>query len=177
MNCLSGQRPRTGCATWDYSTCFQKTEILISKYFGQELWKSSFREFFENYQHDKLYVPQRHLYYQWDFICRLRKTLKRTKQWALSQCLQPDDYIVIHSFMFMPLQEHLYWFFVQQNEPLQYIDLVKHMICSMNKMLVHLKRIHFPEDDFMYYIFQQNITIWFTSFNVKRISLDLHSKF
>lgn len=164
--------PRAGCLTWDYPTCLEQTKRRISNHFGRKLWNSCFKQLFEEYQNNNLSVPQRYLYFQWDFICRLRQTLKRTKQWALKQCCQPDDPIVINSFMFVPFQENIFWFFVQQKEELTYVDLVKHMIISMNSMLIHLKDIHFPEKDIMLIHFQQNMNIWFTSFNIKRISFE-----
>lgn len=161
------------CLTWDYPTCYHKTKQLMSKSFGKH-WNTIFKDVFIKYQHNKLSVPQRLLYFQWDFICRLCQTLKRTKQWAMKQCIQPDDPIVLNSFMFVPFQTHLFCFFVQQNKALPYIDLVKHMVTSMNSMLIHLKHTHFPEKDIMSFHFQQNMNIWFTSFNIKRISFESH---
>ena len=172
MECLNRQRPRAECFTWDYPTCFKQTKQLVLKAFGRDLWKSCFIQVFEQYQNNHLSVPQRLLYFQWDFVCRLRKTLKRTKQWALEQCIQPDDPIVLNSFMFVPFQVSLFWFFVQLKEPIPYIDLVKHMVTSMNSMLIHLKDIHFPEKNLMSMHFQQNMNIWFTSFNIKKISFE-----
>jgi len=160
------------CLTWDYPTCFHNTKQLMSKSFGRTLWNSCFKQRFEEYQNNHLSVPQRHLFFQWDFICRLRQTLKRTNQWALEQCIQPNDPIVLKYFMFLPFQAHLYWFFVQTNEALPYIDLVKHMVISMNSMLIHLNDIHFPDKDPMSIHFQQNMNVWFTSFNIKRISFE-----
>ena len=160
------------CLTWDYTTCCEKTERLISNCFGRDLWNSSFKQVFENYQYKQLFVPQRHLYSQWDFICRLRKTLNNSKHWALNQCLQSDNYIVLHSFMFLPFQAHLFWLLYNYDFD-HYADLVKHMVTSMNSMLIHLIDIQFPEDNLMYSQFQQNLTIWFTSFNIKKISVEI----
>ena len=162
MKCLS--------ATWDYPTCFKQTKQLVLNSFGHTHWNSIFEDLFVKYQNNHLYVPQRLLYFQWDFVCLLRKTLKHTKQWALEQCIQPNDPIVLNSFMFVPFQESLFWFFVQQKEAMSYIDLVKHMVTSMNSMLIHLKDTHFPEKDLMH--FQQNMNVWFTSFNIKKISFE-----
>lgn len=156
--------------TWDYPTCFKKTETLVSNCLGRDSWNTSLKSWFVKYQNKRLLVPQRLLYVQWEFICRLRKTMNKTRQWAVNQCLHPTDYIVLNSFMFFPFRTHLYLFFVQEKQTdLQYVDLVKHMICSMNAMLIHLKERHFHDAHF-----QQNMIIWFTSFNIKRISLESH---
>ena len=159
---------------WDYPTCYANTKQLVSNHLGAHFWISDLKPFFEQYQCKQLYVPQRSLFQQWDFICHLRKTLKRTQHWAVQQCLQPNDFVVLNSFMFYPTRLHLYWLFFQTKDHYNHILLVKHMICSMNSMLKHLIHIRFPTDHVFYFNFQTNLALWFTSFSIKRISFDLH---
>ena len=69
--------------------------------------------------------------------------------------------------------ESLFWFFVQQQKQHDtYEDIVKHSICSMNKVLKHMDMVHFPKNHIFLFRFQQNLHIWFTSLNIKRLSFE-----
>lgn len=153
--------------TWDYPTCLKKTKRLVVNCLGRDYWNTPLKSYFIKYQNIRVFVPQRLLYVQWDFICRLRKTMNKTRHWAVNQCIHPTDYIVLNSFMFFPFPTHLF-FVLELQTDLQYVDLVKHMICSMNAMLIHLKERRIGR------FFQENMIIWFTAFNIKRISFESH---